>query len=265
MSQSTQTPTAPYHYESETHNEAFARLHFLVKQQRRLGLLLGEHGSGKSLLFDKFAADLRRGGACVVRLGLVGLDEWQFVWELSAQLGHCPPDDAPLHRLWRRVLDGLIENQYQQLHTVLLLDDASAACDEVQIAIERLVQHDGMAGAQLTIVLSSGSPERESQSTDRLSDRLLQLSELRIDLDRWQPQDTAGYLSGRTSQPAAGNIPFAADAQTRLHELCDGLPRQVSQLTDLALLAGQGEQLDEIDAQTVEAVYQELAVSPGSV
>ena len=37
-------------YQSPTHEEALARLHFLVEQHRRLGLLLGPEGSGKSLL-----------------------------------------------------------------------------------------------------------------------------------------------------------------------------------------------------------------------
>ena len=43
-------------YQSPTHEEALARLHFLVEQHRRLGLLLGPDGSGKSLLLEVFAA-----------------------------------------------------------------------------------------------------------------------------------------------------------------------------------------------------------------
>ena len=49
-------------YQSPTHEEALARLHFLVEQHRRLGLLLGPAGSGKSLLLEVFAAATRRRG-----------------------------------------------------------------------------------------------------------------------------------------------------------------------------------------------------------
>ena len=49
-------------YQSPTHEEALARLHFLVEEHRRLGLLLGPGGSGKSFLLEVFAAQLRRGG-----------------------------------------------------------------------------------------------------------------------------------------------------------------------------------------------------------
>ena len=43
-----------YFYCSPTHDEALARLQFLVQHRRRLGLLLGMPGSGKSLLLEVF-------------------------------------------------------------------------------------------------------------------------------------------------------------------------------------------------------------------
>ena len=49
------------YYQSPTHEEALARLSFLVGQHRRLGLLVGPSGSGKSLLLEVFAQQLRRG------------------------------------------------------------------------------------------------------------------------------------------------------------------------------------------------------------
>ena len=49
-------------------------------------------------------------------------------------------------------------------------------------------------------------------------------------------------------------------AVARLHELSGGIPRRITQLADLSLVAGAGEQLAEIDADVVEAVYHELGV-----
>ena len=56
-----------FFYQSPTHEEALARLHFLVEQNRRLGVLLGEPGSGKSLLLEVFAAEGRRDGRAVAK------------------------------------------------------------------------------------------------------------------------------------------------------------------------------------------------------
>jgi hypothetical protein len=46
----------------------------------------------------------------------------------------------------------------------------------------------------------------------------------------------------------------------RLHDLCDGIPRRVNQLANLALLAGAGRKLTLIDTDTVDSVYHELGV-----
>ena len=59
-----------------------------------------------------------------------------------------------------------------------------------------------------------------------------------------------------TSKP----LIFAEPAVARLHELSHGIPRRITQLADLSLVAGAGERLAEIDADVVEAVYHELGV-----
>ena len=48
-----------YFYCSPTHDEALARLQFLVRNHRRLGLLLGTPGSGKTLLLGVFGRQMR--------------------------------------------------------------------------------------------------------------------------------------------------------------------------------------------------------------
>ena len=68
------------YYPSAVHEEALARLHFLVDSRRRLGYLLGGSGTGKSLVLDVAALQLRRrrgrGAAC----GGLGLQYWDSVF-----------------------------------------------------------------------------------------------------------------------------------------------------------------------------------------
>jgi len=61
-------------FQSPTHDEALARLHFLVEERRRLGLLLGPPGTGKTLLFEVFAGELRKKGLAVACVSLVGIE-----------------------------------------------------------------------------------------------------------------------------------------------------------------------------------------------
>jgi type II secretory pathway predicted ATPase ExeA len=242
-------------YQSPTHDEALARLFFLVEQRRRLGLLMGPAGSGKSLLLEVFAQQLRRAGHAVARVNLLGVPPTEMLCLLAAQLGLNPDPTALLSSLWRTVSDRLAECRYQQVQAVLLFDNADQAGRRVLGQLARLTQHDPSPEARLTLVLA-GRYDRMG----RLGDRLLDLAELRIDVAAWQENETADYLRRSLAEAGRESPVFDDPAVAKLHELSHGIPRRVSQLADLALVAGAGRQLQRIDAQMVESVYQELGV-----
>jgi type II secretory pathway predicted ATPase ExeA len=242
-------------HQSPTHEEALARLHFLVEQRRRLGILLGPAGSGKSLLLEVFAQQLRHDGHAVARINLLGVQPTEMLYLLAATLGLNPDlPDSPA-RLWRALVDRLTEYRYQQIETVVLFDDADQADAEVLTQIARLTHYDPSPESRLTLVVA-GRPERIA----RLGDRLLELAELRIDVDSWERSDTAAFLRKSLAEAGCRKAVFAEPAVARLHELAHGIPRRVSQLAELALLAGAGQELDQIDADVVDSVYHELAV-----
>jgi hypothetical protein len=53
---------------------------------------------------------------------------------------------------------------------------------------------------------------------------------------------------------------FRPTAVARIHELAEGVPRRVKQLSDLSLVAAAGQELPGVDVETVEATYEELGV-----
>lgn len=244
-----------FFFESPTHEEALARLHFLVDQRRRLGLLLGAQGSGKSVLLDVFADEIRASGRPVAKLGLTGVGADEFLRLVAAGLQISVDRGLSHHALWQTLADRLAEFRYQELETVVLLDDADAAEDEVAAQICRLAQLESLPESRLTIVLS-GREER----IGRLGSTLLELAELRVDLEPWEPNDTADFVHTLLSRAGRDDPLFADPAVLRLHELGGGVPRRISQIADLALLAGAGRNLDRIDADTVESAFEELGV-----
>lgn len=244
-----------FFYQSPTHEEALARLHFLVEGRRRLGLLMGPTGSGKSLLLEVFAQRLRRDGIPAVHLSLLGAGPAEMLGLLAAELKLGREPSASVAALWRAVTDRLIEYRYQQLEAVLLFDDADRADRRVLAQVARLAQFDPSPQSRLTIVLAG-----QRKRMGRLGHRLLELAELRIDVEPWEPSDTKDFISTSMSQAGCRSPVFDEPAVARLHELCHGIPRRVSQLADLSLLAGAGAELKQIDADTVESVYHELGV-----
>ena len=207
--------------------------------------------------FDEiFARQLRAAGNQVAALNLMSLSATEFLWELATQLHRNPGTADPPFQLWRSIVDRLAENRYQQLPTVILLDDADEVGADVFGHITRLLHQDFARQSSLTVVLAS-DPTR----LERLGRRILELSELRIELEPWDSEDTLKYLQSALRIAGSNQDVFDAQAASRLHELTQGVPRQVSYLAELALLAGAGRELPQIDAATVDSVHEELIAS----
>jgi type II secretory pathway predicted ATPase ExeA len=246
-------------YSNPVHDEALARLHYLLESRRRLGLLLGESGCGKSLVLRMLAHQLRSTSAQVAMIGLWAVEPDEMLEKLALAWGLDPAPGESCARLWRRLNDRLAEHRLQRLASVILLDDADRAPPATHTQIERLVQCDTVGDGGLTIVLSA-----QRDYAHRISHRLLELGDLRIDIGPWSLADTQGYVAHVLRQGGRSRPAFDGQALKRLHELAGGVPRQINQLGELSLVAGAGQQLELVDLHTVESVSDELRI-PGGV
>ena len=236
-----------------SHEEALARLHFLVDQGCRLGLVLGRSGTGKSWLLEVFARALAASGAQVVCTSLTGIDGHELLWRVAAQLGAGPLPGEHLFRLWRRVDACLAESALFARTTAVLLDNADEAAGDVLPHVIRLAECDRSGEARVTLVLSANVDRLR-----RLGPRLVELASLRVDLHPWQESETVAHVESVLAGTLGPVSRFTAGAMARLHELAGGVPRRINQLADLALVAGAGGGLSQIDEATVDGVYHEL-------
>lgn len=245
-----------YFFSSPTHEEALARLQFLAGEQRSLGIVSGGDGSGKSFVLQAFGRSLRDQGRTTCVINLFGLDEHSFCWALAAGLGTNPRATDGGFALWRQIGDRLRESRYTGEARTLLLDDVDLASDEVRTQVLQLLKASG--DQRLTIILAA-----ESSRLPRLGPDLLQLCELHIRLDAWDPADVRDYLHTSLTRAArVGRLEvFDESAVLRMHAVTDGVPRRVCQLAELALVAGAGRKLERISADTIDAVAQELSVA----
>ncbi len=235
--------------------EALARLRFLVHNQRRLGLVLGEAGWGKSLVLDLFAEECLRENWQVARLNLLGLSVREFQWQLAVELHAGPRSVDDSLRLARRLEERLQQNYLQGDRAVLLLDDADQAGADVLTQLVRLVQLPANRTGNFTLVLAANPAQ-----VNRLGSRLLELVDLRIDLEPWDAEDTTGFLQLALVAAGAAQPIFDEPALSAIHRLTNGVPRLVNRLADYALVAGSSAGLELIDEATIAAAYE--AISP---
>jgi general secretion pathway protein A len=244
---------AQHFFESGTYLEALARLEFVVANRRTLGLLLGPAGTGKSLILRKLGQRLLRRGCRVASADLVGQSSEEILWSLASQLGIIERSEVHPARLWGRLGERLAEGRTLQKQTVFLLDDLDLASGELQSFLIRLVGADPSGDACHTLIATC-----DANRLDVVSERLLDLVDLRVDLDPWSEKETRDYLHAALAGAGCREAIFGEEAVAQIYELSGGVPRQVNRLADLALVAAAGERRDRVDGQTVAAVAGEL-------
>jgi len=243
-----------FFYEAPAHDEALSRMLFLVEHRRRMGLVLGDSGAGKSLLIEVLVDKFRRQGVETAAVRMRGLTEDSFLRELADSLRLTTNSVASIHALWRGIADRFAEHRYRQTPLVIFLDDVDLAEPEALTQLLRLIALDTTPDAQVTFVLSASTC-----GLSKLPQTLVDLIDLRTEIENWEADDTIEYLETAATQAGRETPLFEADAAKRLHELTGGVPRKVAQLAELALVAGAGAELEVVDQHTIDAVYEELS------
>lgn len=234
--------------------EAIVRLDFVLARGWPLGLVVGPAGSGKSALLRQSARQAARRGWQVAALPCAAAEERDLV-PLLARAWKVPVDETPDGDgaiPWSALLRRWQELALEEVRCVIFLDDLDAATPSACRMAERLL---ALAEPSPTLIVSA-----RPTALDRLGSRLLEHVALRIDLAPLSPEETAQFVTTALTTAGRAQPVFREDALRRLHELSGGWPRNIEQLAELALVAGASQHLPQIDADTLDAVQQELCL-----
>ena len=242
-------------FEGASQREALSRLRYLVQSGKRLGIVIGNPGVGKSMLLEVLAGETRNQGYAVARCDLLGLSVREFYWQLSCQLEAQARVEDELLRLSRQVTDRLQQNHMQRVRTLMLLDNCDQAGADVTTQLERFGRWQFGAESLLTMILVS-----DTQRVARLGDRLADLVDLRIDLEPWDELDTIGYIQHALFEAGSPKPLFEEEALSELHKLAAGVPRQVNRLAENSLLAGSTYKQKVVDTDAVKSAYESLSL-----
>ncbi|TWT32954.1 ATP-binding protein [Blastopirellula retiformator] len=231
--------------------EAWARLDYVWQSSRRCAVVIGPSGVGKSTLLSHYGAQLEKRHVAVAQIAATGL----AAYDLGAMLveawgGRLKPGQYPMMAL----ADQLAVLAAERRPAILLLDNADEMTMDAANVVLQLLRAPTEEGAKLMVVLAA--QEGSLRNIDR---RILELCELRVDLEPWTAEETQDFVeSTMLEQDDFPEVDQAAIA--RIHALSEGTPRRVSQLLNLSLTAGAVQHLPQIDAETIEGLYGELGV-----
>jgi type II secretory pathway predicted ATPase ExeA len=241
-------------FPSASHEEALSRMLFLVEESRRVGVVAGPAGTGKTLLLKVLQQLAERMGRLTVRTDATGFDRHELISEIAAG---CHVDcelDTTVSRIWNGLHKRFTGLSIIQQPVVIVIDHLDMADSSCLTIVCRLCQLADSLGVNLTIVLATREPLIPAE--------LQELVDLRIEIAAWDQRETAEFIHDCVNQSGYQHPLFTDDAIACIHDATDGIPAMIVSLCNLALLAAQGRDSRLVTHQIAEAAYRELMPSP---
>ncbi|MCD6404232.1 MAG: AAA family ATPase [Planctomycetes bacterium] len=238
----------------EAYEEALARMQYWVADGKRLALLTGPSGVGKSYLLAALVKEIRLRGDIVATVPNPSLSPSELLSYILTLYGH---DRAEISKA--EALSTLTrfarENALQNTRTYLLIDESQAIRDIHTLDEINLILNLAEGATPLFCIVLAGEPGVHGLLTN--CPGLKQKVEINARLKPMSLEETGVYIAHRL-QVAGGQNVFEDDAVASLHQWAGGIPRLVNIGADLALLAAFGEEKRSVDTAAVESGLEEI-------
>lgn len=253
---------ARYMYFSDQHQEALARLLYLVEGNKLGGMLVGPYGVGKSMVLESLAKKVRDKGNS------------RFLLMDASRTGVFP--------LAKKILRGVgcSETVYD---TAEVLDVVEAICNESRSEPSRLVlaideahllreaaafeflhllsnirlrrNHNSAAEPAVTLILSGHNELlTEAQADGALCQRLQMVWRL----GPLNHEQTVEYVQSRIRVAGGDMWIFEENALSEAHKASGGIPRVINNICDVAMVMGAADRASKIDATIMRRAIAEV-------
>lgn len=259
----TLTPDPRFIVFTPSYNEVLASLYYGLENAKGLIVLTGEVGTGKTTALRWI---LRRLDSSVLAAYVfnprLSIDE--FYHHVTQMLGIKDwTNKAELLSVMGKVLE---ERHRRGLRTVIIIDEAHELSDYVLEEIRLLLNFESDNAKHLQIVLT-GQPELREKLNQPNLRQLKQRVALRCNMHPFPSVDevkryiTERLLIAGSDQP---NI-FTQGAVDLIYQCSDGIPRNINNLCDNAMLAAYAAGERSIGRQIIEEVAENLDLLPAHV
>ena len=254
------TPDPRFIYFTPSHTEVMANLHYGIESGKGLIVVTGEVGTGKTTILRWMMQRLDR-TVLVAYIFNPRLSVNEFYQQVASLLDVQNWETKPEFLV---ALGEVLEARHSRgLRTVLIIDEAQGLSPSVLEEIRLLSNFESDTSKQLQIVLT-GQPELRGVLNNPELRQLKQRVALRCVINRLPSVDeTDRYVTSRLLVSGAARTDiFSSAAIDYIYRCSEGIPRNINNLCDNALLAGYAAGELTIGRAIIEEVADSLDMLP---
>lgn len=252
------TPDPKFFYNSSQHEEALARMLYVIRESKGAGLLTGVYGCGKTLIARSIFKELEQDIYKIAIITNPRLDDIEMLRMIAYGLGtgsEVPTRKADvLIRLETILKNNILDGK----KTVVIIDEAHAIEKKEIFEEIRLLLNFQLDNKFLLTLLLFGQPELKEKIEEikQLNQRIV----MKYHLTPLNREDVENYIYHRLSVVGLKEKIFSSEAIDIIFERSGGIPRRVNQICDTLLLAAFGAKKLTIDKELVKETIQSFSL-----
>jgi len=254
-------PDSRFYFDSEENSQILKRLSHVVEKGRGLGVLLGDVGTGKTMLARQMLHLLQQNGNYEAGLLVLTHPEFSPLWLLSkvAQLLGISKVSEERAKLMSVLYQRLLKIHQEGKKAVVVIDEANMLQNqEVMEEIRGLLNLE-VSNTRLICFLLFGLMELEKYLS--LNESLNQRVAMKYKLEPLKPDQVQTYIFHRLQIAGRKDELFTDKALGLISDYSRGIPRLINTICDNALIEGYLRKKKLIDVFLVEKALLHLGLT----
>lgn len=245
------TPDPKYLYMSTPHASAIEWMKLAI-EQHEFGLVIGEVGSGKTVMSRFLVDSLSEEKYRICWVINPSLSARQLLREIYTQLFE---QDAPRNKtdLLAVLHEGLVQLYMDNIFPVVIIDEAQSIPGSKIFEELRLLSNYQTDDQNLLSIMLLGQPELARKLKRKNNRAFLQRVRFTMNLQPLSEEEIQAYLKHRLSvagAPADAEI-FDESAVKALYSITRGYPRPLNHLASFSMLETMSRELSKVDGDSV--------------
>jgi general secretion pathway protein A len=244
-------PDPRFFYSSVDHQRALLQMFYAINTRMGAAVLTGDMGCGKTVVSRMLIHELSSDQYEIALINRPSLSPIDFLRDMLGQLGVDIQSDA---RMQRALEVQAVKSANAGKYTVVIVDDADALEDENTFEeLQSLFsfQRNGRFFLTLLLIGQTGLKYRV-EGIESLAQQVAR----QYHLAPFKREETHAYVQTRLEKAGAKRSLFGEDALDALYQASNGIPRDINNICDIALLLGFDAKAKTIgEEQILKAVY----------